>query len=113
MNHYELMLIFTPTLDEKGYLNIMDTYASFLKQNKASIVHQNPWGLRTLQYPICKKTTGFYWVVEYEGPSDLNAKLLQQFSRDELILRHLITTLDQHAVSYNSLKRHGKQISES
>lgn len=113
MNHYELMLIFTPNLEEKGYLETMEFYAGFLKQNKANIVHQNPWGLRTLQYPIRKKTTGFYWVIEYEAQGDLNAKLLQQFSRDERVLRHMITVLDHHAIAYNERKRQPRKLEDS
>ncbi len=36
------------------------------------IVHENPWGLKSLAYPIQKKTTGLYWVMEYKAPSAFN-----------------------------------------
>ena len=70
-------------------------------------VHSNPWGLKSLAYPIQKKTTGIYWVLEYSGPTDLNEKLKIQILRDEQIMRHMITKLDKYAVEYNHIKRNG------
>jgi len=70
-------------------------------------VHENPWGLRSLAYPINKKTTGLYWVLEYNAPSDFNEKLVIQLLRDENVLRHLSTRLDKYAVEYNTKKRSG------
>ena len=54
------------------------------------MVAENPWGLKSLAYPIQKKTTGLYWVLEYTAPSDFNEKLKIQLLRDETVLRHLV-----------------------
>jgi len=70
-------------------------------------VHENPWGLKSLAYPIQKKTTGLYWVLEYSAPSDFNEKLKIQLLRDEHILRFMATRLDKYAVEYNAKKRSG------
>ena len=71
------------------------------------VVAENPWGLKSLAYPIHKKTTGLYWVLEYTAPSDFNEKLKVQLLRDENVLRHLCTKLDKYAVEYNAKKRSG------
>ncbi len=71
------------------------------------MVHANPWGLKSLAYPIQKKTTGLYWVVEYNAPSNFNEKLKIQILRDEHVLRHMATRLDKYAVEYNAKKRSG------
>jgi small subunit ribosomal protein S6 len=71
------------------------------------VVHSNPWGLKSLAYPIEKKTTGIYWVIEYKAPSDFNGKLNIQLHRDEQVLRHMYTALDKYAVEYNSRKKNG------
>ena len=68
-------------------------------------MNSNPWGLRSLAYPIDKKTTGLYWVLEYKAAGDLNAKLEIQMNRDENIMRHMTTRLDKYAVIYNARKR--------
>ena len=65
------------------------------------------WGLKSLAYPIQKKTTGLYWVLEYAAESDFNEKLKIQLLRDEAVLRHLCTKLDKYAVEYNARKKSG------
>lgn len=105
MNDYELMVIFSPLLNEDIYKKKLKKYLSFIKENEGSVVHQASWGLKSLAYPIQKKTTGFYWVVEYQAPPQLNNKLKTQLLRDDGIFRHLITALDKYAVAYNIKKR--------
>jgi small subunit ribosomal protein S6 len=107
MQNYELMVIFTPVLSDEDYKLAQKKYVDFIVANGGSIVHQNPWGLRSLAYPVQKKTTGLYWVMEYNAPSDINEKLKIQILRDEQILRHMVTKLDKYAVEYNLKKRSG------
>lgn len=103
--NYELMLIFTPILSEEDFKNAQKKFTSFITENGGEIVHENPWGLRSLAYPIQKKTTGLYTVIEFTAPTDLNAKLTTQLNRDENIMRYLLTQLDKYAVEYNARKR--------
>jgi small subunit ribosomal protein S6 len=107
MNNYELMVIFTPVLSDEEFKGEQKKYASLVKDNGGSIVAENPWGLKSLAYPVQKKTTGLYWVMEYITPSDFNEKLKIQLLRDEAVLRHLCTKLDKYAVEYNAKKRSG------
>ncbi len=105
MNDYELMVIFTPVLSEEDFKAAQKNVSAFIKDNGGKTVHTNPWGLRSLAYPIQKKTTGLYWVLEYQAPSDLNDKLKVQLNRDENVMRYLVTRLDKYAVEYNEKKR--------
>ncbi|HEY1033206.1 MAG TPA: 30S ribosomal protein S6 [Flavipsychrobacter sp.] len=105
LQSYELMVIFTPVLAEDDYKAAQKKFADFIKENGGEIVHQDAWGLRSLAYPIAKKTTGLYWVVEYKAATDVNAKLEIQMNRDENIMRHMITRLDKYAVEYNGRRR--------
>ncbi len=107
MNNYELMVIFTPVLSDEDFKAEQRKYATFIKDDGGSIVAENAWGLKSLAYPIQKKTTGLYWVLQYTAPSDFNEKLKVQLLRDENVLRHLITKLDKYAVEYNEKKRSG------
>jgi len=102
---YELMVIFTPVLSEEDYKAAQKKYADFVKENGGSIVNQDAWGLRSLAYPIDKKTTGLYFVMEYQAPGDVNGKMEIQLNRDESIMRQMITRLDKFAVAYNARKR--------
>ena len=107
MNNYELMVIFTPVLSEEDYKAAQSKFASFVKDNGGEVVHTNPWGLKSLAYPIDKKTTGLYWVMEYKAPSSFNEKLKIQLLRDESVMRQMFTVLDKYAVEYNAKKRGG------
>ena len=109
MNNYELMVIFTPVLSEEDFKAAQTKFMQLVKDNGGEVVHTNPWGLKSLAYPIAKKTTGLYWVMEYKAPSSFNEKLKIQLLRDESVMRHMYTVLDKYAVEYNAKKRNGVQ----
>jgi small subunit ribosomal protein S6 len=109
MQNYELMVIFTPVLSDDDYKAAQKKYASLITDIGGEVLNEKPWGLKSLAYPINKKTTGLYWVMEYKAPSDFNEKLKIQLLRDDNVMRHLITALDKYAVEYNERKRSGVQ----
>ncbi|GAB2818259.1 MULTISPECIES: 30S ribosomal protein S6 [Ferruginibacter] len=107
MNNYELMVIFTPVLSDDEFKAAQKKYADLVVENGGEVVYSNPWGLKSLAYPIAKKTTGLYWVMEYKAPSSFNEKLKIQLLRDESQMRHMYTALDKYAVEYNAKKKSG------
>ena len=107
MNNYELMVIFTPILSDEEFKAAQRKYTALVTENGGKVAAENPWGLKSLAYPIQKKTTGLYWVTEFSAPSDFNEKLKIQLLRDESVLRHMVTKLDKYAVEYNQKKRSG------
>ena len=107
MNNYELMVIFTPVLSDDEFKAAQKKYADLVTENGGEVLHTNPWGLKSLAYPIAKKTTGLYWVMEYKAPSSFNEKLKIQLLRDESQMRHMYTALDKYAVEYNAKKKSG------
>ena len=113
MSNYELMVIFTPVLSEEEFKNAQKKYESLIVENGGEVAHSNPWGLKSLAYPIAKKTTGIYWVMEYSAPTSFNEKLKIQLLRDDTVMRHMFTVLDKYAVEYNIKKRSGVRSSET
>ena len=107
MNNYELMVIFTPVLSEDDYKASQKKFTDLISENGGNILNSIPWGLKSLAYPIQKKTTGIYWVVEFTAPSDFNEKLKIQLLRDEQVLRQMVTRLDKYAVEYNHRRKSG------
>ena len=107
MNNYELMVIFTPVLSDDEFKSAQRKFTVLVTENGGQLAAENAWGLKSLAYPIQKKTTGLYWVMEYQAPSDFNEKLKIQLLRDEGVLRHMVTKLDKYAVEYNQKKRSG------
>ena len=107
-NQYETVFIMTPVLSEEQAKETVGKYKKVLKQSGCKVVHEEDWGLKKLTYPIQKKTTGFYHLIEFTGPGESIGELELTYRRDEKILRYLTVALDKHAIAYNEKKRAGK-----
>ena len=107
LSQYETTFILTPVLSEDDAKKAINTFVELLKTQGAEIIHQEYWGLKNLRYPIQKKTTGIYHLVEYKAPAKAVDTLEIAFRRDESVLRHLTVRLDKYAVKYNDDKRAG------
>ncbi len=105
VNQFETIFILTPVLSDQQMKESVDKYRSFLKNNKAKIIHEENWGLRKLAFPIQKKSTGFYQLFQFETEGDFIEKLETEYNRDEAILRFLTVKLDKHGIEYNERRR--------
>jgi len=105
LKQYETVFIMTPVLSDDQMKEAVGKFKAILTENGANIIHEENWGLRKLAYPIQKKTTGFYHLIEYTAQGDLIAKIEVAFKRDERILRFLTVSLDKHAKAYSEKKR--------
>jgi small subunit ribosomal protein S6 len=110
MNSYELMVIFTPVLSQEEFNAGIKNLKKFITDNSGEIVGEDTWGLKSFAYPIEKKTTGLYYVMEFNVDPTVIAKMTIQMNRDESIMRHMTTVLDKHALAYNDRKRKGIKI---
>ncbi|MDE6078681.1 MAG: 30S ribosomal protein S6 [Duncaniella sp.] len=108
MNHYETVFILTPVLSDQQMKEAVEKFEKVLTDNGASIVNEELWGLRKLAYPIQKKSTGFYNLVEFDGDSTIVKKLETAFRRDERVLRFLVFRLDKYAAEYAEKRRSRK-----
>jgi small subunit ribosomal protein S6 len=105
LKQYETVFIMTPVLSEDQMKETVGKFKAMLSENGAKLVHEENWGLRKLAYPIQKKTTGFYYLLEFQAETDLVAKLEVVFKRDERVIRFLTVSLDKNAIAYNEKKR--------
>ena len=109
IKQYETVFIATPVLSEAQMKEAVAKYTSYLKERGAEIVYEEDWGLKPLAYPIQKKTTGFYYLIEFKAEPTLIARLETQYRRDERIMRFLTFAMDKHAVAYAEKRRANKQ----
>ena len=109
MNQYETVFILTPVLSDAQMKEAVAKYTGFIKENGGEIVYEEDWGLRQLAYPIQKKTTGFYYLIEFKADTQLIELLETQYRRDEKIIRFLTFAMDKHAVAYAEKRRANKQ----
>lgn len=99
-NAYETVFILTPVLSEEQTKETVEFYRKTLKECGSKITNEEHWGLRKLAYPIQKKSTGFYHVIQFEGPAATIKELDIAYHRDERILRYITVSLDKHAIAY-------------
>ena len=108
MNQYETVFILTPVLSDEQMKEAVKKYEDQLTSRGAEIVHEENWGMRKLAYPIQKKSTGFYQLIEYKAEGNVIADVETELKRDERVMRFLTVKLDKHAIAYNEKKRNKK-----
>ncbi|MCQ2238254.1 MAG: 30S ribosomal protein S6 [Bacteroidaceae bacterium] len=109
MNQYETVFILTPVLSDEQMKEAVGKFKSILTDNGAEILNEENWGLKKLAYPIEKKSTGFYQLIEFKAEPTLIDKLEVNFRRDERILRYLTVKLEKYAAQYAEKRRNNKK----
>jgi small subunit ribosomal protein S6 len=98
---YETVFILTPVLSDDQAKEAAKKFKKIVTDLGGKIVNEEHWGLRKLAYPIQKKTTGFYHLLEFAGEGqEIVNQLELTFKRDERVLRFLTVALDKHATAY-------------
>ena len=109
IKQYETVFIATPVLSDAQMKEAVAKYTDFIRENGGEIVYEEDWGLKQLAYPIQKKTSGFYYLIEFRADTQLIDKLETQYRRDERIIRFLTFAMDKHAIAYAEKRRANKQ----
>jgi small subunit ribosomal protein S6 len=105
MNRYETVFIMTPVLSAEQVAETVKKYRASIASNGGKIVHEDAWGLKKLAYPIQKKSSGFYHLIEWEAEGTAVLPFETEFRRDERIMRFLTTAMDKHHVAYAESRR--------
>jgi len=113
-NRYETVFILTPVLSEDQAKEAVNKYKDLVKSAGGKILHQEKWGLKKLAYPIQKKSTGFYNLIEFEISPEQIDKIETEFRRDERILRFLTVRMESHHIDFAEKRRdQGKKSKEA
>lgn len=104
---YETVFIINPVLPEAEVKDTVEKFKKVLSGQKASITHEESWGLKTLAYQVKGKKSGYYIYLEFDAPTEAVKVLEIEFVRDENILRFLTTRLDKFSLAYNEKRRKG------
>ena len=116
LNHYEAVFILTPVLSDVQMKEAVDKFKAVLTDNGGIITNEENWGMRKLAYPIQKKSTGFYSLLQFDVEPAVIATLETQFRRDERVLRFLTFRLDKYAYEYaekrKNVKSQPKEVKE-
>ena len=105
MNQYETVFILTPVLSDVQMKEAVEKFKDILTAEGAEIINEESWGLKKLAYPIEKKSTGFYQLIEFKAEPTVIEKLEINYRRDERVIRYLTTKLDKYAIEYAAKRR--------
>ena len=108
MNNYETVFILTPVLSDAQMKEAVEKFKTLLTDKGAEIINEENWGIRKLAYPIDKKSTGFYNMLEFSVDPSVIAELEVQFRRDERVLRFLTTKHDKFSFEYSEKRRRNR-----
>ena len=108
MTQYEVTIIVDPVLSGDESKSTAKTYQDMLTEKGGTIVHVDSIGLRSLAYPINKRTTGVYYCLEFQLDGAHIDDLELALRRDERIIRFLTVKLDKYGVKYNDDKRNNR-----
>ncbi|NLL27405.1 MAG: 30S ribosomal protein S6 [Bacteroidales bacterium] len=105
VRRYETVFIMTPVLSDDQAKETVRKFKKLLTDKGAQIKHEENWGLRKLAYPIQKKTTGFYHLIEFEAEGSVIGDLEVNYKRDERIIRFLTVSLDKYGIEFVEKRR--------
>ena len=97
MNQYETVFILTPVLSDEQMKETVAKFKKLLTDNGAEIVNEEAWGLKKLAYAIQKKSTGFYFLMEFKAEPEVMKTLETAYRRDEKVIRFMTVKLDKYA----------------
>lgn len=109
LKQYETVFIATPVLSDAQMKEAVEKYRTLITSDGGEIVHEENWGLKKLAYPIQKKTTGFYYLIEFKADPQFIQKLELNYKRDERIIRFLTFAMDKHSIAYAERRRANRQ----
>jgi small subunit ribosomal protein S6 len=107
-NRYETVFILTPVLSEDQTKEAVAKFKDLVKKGRGKIRHEESWGMRKLAYPIQKKSSGFYHLIEFESEPTFIEKLETEYRRDERVIRFLTVAMDKHHIDFAEKRRDRK-----
>ncbi|MBO7218823.1 MAG: 30S ribosomal protein S6 [Clostridia bacterium] len=88
MNKYQLLTIFSASLNDEDKEKVVEKYTKLLESKKATITKVDKWGIKKLAYPINYKAEGYYVVFEFEADATVPAEITKNMNIDEAVMRH-------------------------
>ena len=113
MNQYETVFILTPVLSDEQMKETVEKFKGVLTNAGAEIISEENWGLKKFAYPIDKKTTGFYVLIEFNAAPETIKTLEIAYRRDEKVLRFLTVKMEKYAAEYAAKRRSNTKEQEA
>lgn len=104
-NIYETIFIATPVLSDNQAKEVAKEYENYINGNDGDVRFQENWGLKRLAYPIQKKHSGWYFLLEYSSPPIFINNFELKLKYDERIMRFLTIKFNKDSLEYSEKRR--------
>ncbi|MDD5173869.1 MAG: 30S ribosomal protein S6 [Candidatus Omnitrophota bacterium] len=91
MENYEGIFIIKPEIKDEDVKNIFKVISESVVKHGGAIKKEEPWGKRSLAYPVKKSKEGHYFKLDFSAPTNAIAKLEEAYRLNSDILRTMIT----------------------
>ena len=98
MRPYEVMIIFSPTLEDDAIRAEVDRATELIRARGGTPGRVERWGKRRLAYEIQRQREGSYVVLEAEAEPAAMADLARALTLTDGVLRHKVIHLPEKAV---------------
>ncbi len=90
MKNYEMVLIFSASLEEGAVTEELAKITAIIEKSKGTITKTDIWGVKRLAYPIKHQENGFYVILYFSSDTTVLPELDRLNKINDKILRHLI-----------------------
>ena len=92
---YEVMYIIDPETAADKITKLNDAVGKLIKKEGGEVVRMDDIGMKTMAYPIEKKTEGHYVLFEIEGSGQEIAELERRMRVNDMIMRYITVRVDE------------------
>lgn len=107
---YEVMYIVNPETEAEKIDKLNEAVGKLIEKEGGEVVRMDNVGIRTLAYPIQKKTEGHYVLFEVNGTGQEILELERRMRVNDLIMRYVTVRVDEDrkAADKRTAKREAK-----
>jgi len=92
---YEVMYIVDPDTAGEKIEKLNDAVGKLIEKEGGEVVRMDDIGMKTLAYPIQKKTEGHYVLFEIQGSGQEIAELERRMRVNDMIIRYITVRVDE------------------
>ena len=90
MRAYEMMLIYSPQLDEEALEAAIERTKELIANNGGEVEKVDKWGKRRFAYEIDDMTEGFYVVMDFKAEGGATHEVERVLKITEEVVRYLL-----------------------
>lgn len=95
MRAYEIMLIYTPNLDEEALDAAVERTTTLITSSGGEVEKVDKWGKRRLAYEINDLTEGFYVVIDFKADSETTSEVERILKITDEVVRYLLVRREE------------------